>query len=128
MRNLFLIGMVSVVLFGVSSAAMAWNFTMTGEAEWRYRYWTRTGPEDIFGSMGNDVYLGINHLKTFPTTRSTNRGSGTFGVMAGENRFGADMNLNDMNNVGDITSTFMQIVDSGNTSLSMSSPFPDYFH
>jgi hypothetical protein len=96
MRNLFLIGMVSLVLFGVSSGAMAWDFAMTGEAEWRYRYWTRTGTEDIFGSMGNDVYLGINHLKTFPTTRSTNRGSGTFGVMAGENRFGADMNLNDM--------------------------------
>ncbi len=40
---------------------------------------------------GSQVDLGINHLQTFPTAATTNRASGTFGVLAGENRFGADM-------------------------------------
>ncbi len=40
--------------------------------------------------------LGINQLATFPTSATSNRGSGTFGVLAGENRFGSDMNLNDL--------------------------------
>jgi hypothetical protein len=79
----------------MTSPVIAWEFKMAGETEWRYRYWTRTGNDDIFGAMDRTVNLGINHLQTFPTTSTTNRGTGTFGVIAGENRFGADMQRND---------------------------------
>ncbi len=82
-----------------AGSAFAWEFSMKGESEWRYRYWSRTGDDDIFGTMdANFVNLGINHLSTFPTYATTNRGGsdgGLFGVLAGENRFGADMSLTD---------------------------------
>lgn len=87
-------GRIMIVSFLLSALAIpvfAWDFHMKGETEWRYRYWTRTGNDDIFGAMDRLVDLGINHLQTFPTAAHTNRGSGTFGVLAGENRFGADM-------------------------------------
>ncbi len=89
-RCLFLL-----IFSAASTQAFAWEFALNGEAEWRYIYWTRTGTNDIFGPMDGDVYLGINHLKTFPTTSTSNRGSGLFGVLAGENRYGADMSRND---------------------------------
>lgn len=82
---------VTLLLSSLAIPAFAWDFHMKGETEWRYRYWTRTGNNDIFGAMDRLVDLGINHLQTFPTAATTNRGSGTFGVLAGENRFGADM-------------------------------------
>lgn len=84
-----------LLVVGAVSTCCAWELSMKGETEWRYRYWTRAGNRDIFGAMGDTVNLGINHLQTFPTTATTNRGSGTFGVLAGENRFGADMQLTD---------------------------------
>lgn len=96
MRRPILGWILFAALAVVSTEAAAWDFSMTGELEWRYRYWTRTGRNDIFGTMGDDVYLGINHLETFPTAATTNRGSGAFGVLAGENRFGADMSANDL--------------------------------
>lgn len=99
MRRFGVIGVIGIALLALatlSSPVLAWEMDLKGETEWRYRYWTRTGNNDIFGQMdANAVYLGINHLQTFPTTATTNRGSGTFGVLAGENRFGADMCLND---------------------------------
>ncbi len=84
-----------LLVVGAVTTCCAWEFSMKGETEWRYRYWTRAGNRDIFGAMGDAVNLGINHLQTYPTTATTNRGSGTFGVLAGENRFGADMQLTD---------------------------------
>lgn len=84
-----------LVIASLPALGFAWDFSSKGETEWRYRYWTRTGNRDIFGTMGGAVNLGINHLQTFPTTATTNRGSGTFGVLAGENRFGSDMQLTD---------------------------------
>jgi hypothetical protein len=95
MRRLVLTGLAFLVVFPLGASVFAWDFSMNGEIEYRYRYWTRTGNQDIFGSMNEAVNLGINHLQTFPTTATTNRGSGAFGVLAGENRFGADMQLND---------------------------------
>jgi hypothetical protein len=95
MRRFVFIGLAFLVVLSLSAPVFAWEFSMKGETEWRYRYWTRTGNQDIFGTMSDSVNLGINHLQTFPTTATTNRGSGTFGVLAGENRFGADMQLTD---------------------------------
>ena len=79
-----------------AAPAFAWEYTMKGDAEWRYRYWTRTGSKDLFGEMDpNRVNLGINHLVVQPTAGTTNRGSNTFGVLAGENGYGADMTITD---------------------------------
>ncbi|MGO9570147.1 MAG: hypothetical protein ACLP5H_21670 [Desulfomonilaceae bacterium] len=95
MKRFVFIGLVFLLVFSLGAPIFAWEFSMNGEIEWRYRYWTRTGNQDIFGTMSDAVNLGINHLQTFPTTATTNRGSGTFGVLAGENRFGSDMQLTD---------------------------------
>jgi hypothetical protein len=62
----------------------------------RYRYWGRTGNDDIFGTMDSSVFLGVNHLVIHPGPSRDNFPSASFGVLAGENRFGSDMNFNDM--------------------------------
>jgi len=91
-----------VLLVAVLSAcsfieqASAWEFSMKGENVIRYRYWGRTGNQDIFGWMDSDVYLGVNHLVTHPSPNRDNVPTSSFGVLAGENRFGADMNFTDM--------------------------------
>ncbi|MEW6532343.1 MAG: hypothetical protein AB1473_16050 [Thermodesulfobacteriota bacterium] len=79
-----------------SSMAFAWEFSMKQENEIRYRYWGRLGNNDIFGRMDSDVYLGVNHLVTHPSPARDNFPTTSFGVLAGENRFGSDMNFNDM--------------------------------
>src|SRR5271157_700012 len=78
--------------------AFAWDLEMKGDMEWRYRYWLRSGSNDIFGNMGGNVNLGINHLSTFPALATTNRIKNTYpiiGVVAGQNRYGAEMNAVD---------------------------------
>lgn len=96
MRRLTLILLAGLLTMLATAPCFAWELTMKGEAEWRYRYWARTGNQDIFGEMNSTVVnLGINHLNTFPTSATTNRISGNFGVVAGENNFGPEMNLTD---------------------------------
>jgi hypothetical protein len=96
MKKVGIAGLLMLLVASMAAPVLAWDFFMKGETEWRYRYWTRLGNDDIFGRMSaNNVNLGINHLQTFPTASTTNRGSGTFGVLAGENRFGADMQRTD---------------------------------
>jgi len=92
-----LFGLIIAVSFiAHTSMALSWQFSMKGENEIRYRYWGRTGNNDIFGSMDSNVYLGVNHLVTHPSPSRDNFPSTSFGVLAGENRFGSDMNFNDM--------------------------------
>ena len=96
MKRLWFAALAVLIILSVGSIALAWELSMKGEAEWRYRYWTRTGNNDIFGPMDDTfVNLGLNHLATFPTIGTSNAGSPTFGVLAGENRFGPTMNLTD---------------------------------
>ncbi len=103
MKRIGFIALAMLLIISLAFPAFAWELSMKGETEWRYRYWTRTGNNDIFGTMDSTlVNLGINHLQTFPTTATTNRGvlttfggTASFGVLAGENRFGADMQLTD---------------------------------
>jgi hypothetical protein len=90
-----LLGLVALVAL-LNFPAYAWEMTMQGDAEWRYRYWTRTGDQDIFGPMdGRMVYLGINHLATFPTAGYQNGIGAAFGVRAGENCYGKEMSFVD---------------------------------
>ncbi len=87
---------VLLLLAAVTAPALAWELKLKGDAEWRLRYWARTGDKDIFGQMDpTAVNLGVNHLATFPTGATQNSGSGTFGVLAGENNFGSDMSFTD---------------------------------
>jgi hypothetical protein len=96
MKRLWFAALAMLIILSVGSIALAWELAMKGEAEWRYRCWLRTGNNDIFGQMDDRfVNLGINHLATFPTTGTSNAGSATFGVLAGENRFGPTMSLTD---------------------------------
>ncbi len=96
MRKVAIFALAGLMVALTTLEVLAWEFTMKGEAEYRYRYWTRTGNRDIFGQMNSTACdLGINHLVTFPTTGTTTRignaganGLATFGVLAGENRFG----------------------------------------
>jgi hypothetical protein len=104
MKRIGFIGLAMLVIASLAAPAFAWELSMKGEAEYRYRYWTRTGNNDIFGDMGGRfANLGINQLQTFPSSAQTNRGgaqafgtTATYGVLAGQNRFGSDMQLNDI--------------------------------
>lgn len=72
----------------------AWEFTMRGETAIRSRYLSRTGSRDIFGPMDADnVNLGVNHIKNWPTPAPSNRHDETSGVLAGEPGFGSDAAL-----------------------------------
>jgi hypothetical protein len=43
--------MLGVLLIAaVTAPALAWEFAMTGEMEWRFRYFARQGSSDLFGS------------------------------------------------------------------------------
>ncbi len=96
MRRLWFIVPSIVFILSLASIALSWELSMKGDAEWRYRYWTRTGNNDIFGPMDDRfVNLGLNHLATFPTVGTSNAGGPAFGVRAGENRFGPAMSLTD---------------------------------
>ena len=96
MKNVVRLCLIVLLTVSAHAPACSWEFSMKGEVEWRYRYCTRTGNDDIFGTVDSDsVNLEVNHLPTFPTTGTTNLGRSTFGVIAGENRYGADMNLLD---------------------------------
>ncbi len=47
----FLTILLGVLLIAaVTAPALAWEFAMTGEMEWRYRYFSRQGNGDLFGS------------------------------------------------------------------------------
>ncbi|MFH0959561.1 MAG: hypothetical protein V1897_12735 [Pseudomonadota bacterium] len=96
MKRFVIMGLIAIVAVCAAAPAFAWEFSMKGDWEWRYRYWTRTGQNDIFGEMNaTQVNLGINHLSVFPTAGTTNRMGGNFGVLAGQNNYGCDMSLTD---------------------------------
>jgi len=95
MKKAILLTALLVCVAVMAATAFAWEMSVKGDVEWRYRYWTRSGIHDIFGDMGGLVNLGLNHLSTFPTTATTTRIRNTYpiiGVVAGEDRYGSDMN------------------------------------
>ena len=97
MRRFVCAGLAVVLLAMLAGSALAWEFKMKGDAEWRYRYWGRTGVHDLFGTMDADhVNLGVNHLATFPTQKTQDLGGGkNGGVELGTNNFGSDMSMTD---------------------------------
>ena len=60
---LFFASLIFVIAFGACS--YAWEFKLSGEAEWRYRYFARTGPNDLSGNAevaqadGHGINIGL---------------------------------------------------------------------
>lgn len=50
MKRLFSVWMVALCVGGLIPGAIAWEFSLRGEAEWRYRYISRIGQGDLFGN------------------------------------------------------------------------------
>jgi len=44
-----MISLAVLLLVAVTVPAIAWEFSMTGQHEYRFRYWARTGNHDLFG-------------------------------------------------------------------------------
>jgi len=73
MKHGKLLGAVPLII-AMATQVFAWELNMKGDWEWRYRYWTLTGNNDIFGEMDDAaVNLGINHMVVCPTRATTNR-------------------------------------------------------
>lgn len=49
MKRFWLISLAVLLIAAVSAPAFAWEFNMTGQHEYRFRYWSRTGANDLFG-------------------------------------------------------------------------------
>ncbi len=56
----FLTILLGVLLIAaITAPALAWEFAMTGEMEWRFRYFARQGSGDLFGSTSLNAVTGL---------------------------------------------------------------------
>lgn len=62
MKKLITLASLAFLLNLGAADAFAWELTLKGATEYRYRYLTRFGQNDLFGNV-NIVPLGINHIK-----------------------------------------------------------------
>ncbi len=60
MKRFLTIMLAGLLIAAVTAPALAWEFSMTGEAEFRYRYWARTGTGDLFGGPAGIGIVGVN--------------------------------------------------------------------
>jgi len=51
MKRLLMVLVAGLLIASITAPALAWEFAMNGEAEWRYRYFARTGGADLFGNQ-----------------------------------------------------------------------------
>ncbi|MFA6221925.1 MAG: hypothetical protein WC647_06390 [Desulfomonilaceae bacterium] len=84
MKKLALFLVVLGLVFGSVGFSYAWEFSMTGEFEWRYRYWGRIGGyDDLFGNMNAQNnsnaligFAGPNYYRGYnPNDSTLNSGS-----------------------------------------------------
>lgn len=59
MKRFFTIMLGVLLIAAVTAPALAWEFAMTGEMEWRYRYFARQGSGDLFGSTSLSSVTGL---------------------------------------------------------------------
>jgi len=52
MKRLLMVLVAGLLIAALTAPALAWEFAMTGEFEWRYRYFARQGNADLFGEAG----------------------------------------------------------------------------
>jgi hypothetical protein len=50
MKRLWMVLVAGLLVAALTAPALAWEFAMTGEAQWRYRYFARQGNADLFGT------------------------------------------------------------------------------
>ena len=60
MKRFWKISLAVLLISAVCAPALAWEFTMTGEHEYRWRYMSRTGTNDLFGFSGAQESTGCN--------------------------------------------------------------------
>jgi hypothetical protein len=59
MRKLLMIVLAVLLVGAIAAPAFAWEYEMKGEQEWRFRYFSRGGPNDLFGKSGNGFDIGF---------------------------------------------------------------------
>ncbi len=59
MKRFFTIMLGVLLIAAVTAPALAWEFAMTGEMEWRYRYFARQGSADLFGQASLNAVTGL---------------------------------------------------------------------
>lgn len=59
MKKLLFVGLVGLLVAAIAVPALAWEFSLKGEQEWRFRYFSRTGPNDLFGCGSNGYDIGF---------------------------------------------------------------------
>ncbi len=59
MKRLLTVVLAGLLIAAFAVPAFAWEFSMKGDQEWRFRYFTRTGPNDLFGCDGNGLEIGF---------------------------------------------------------------------
>lgn len=59
MRRLLTILLAGLLVGAIAAPAFAWEFSMKGEQEWRFRFFTRSGPNDLFGKNAADLDIGF---------------------------------------------------------------------
>ncbi len=69
MKKLLTILMAGLLIAAMTAPALAWEFSMTGEDDFRFRYWSRSGDKDLFGIMATQGLPGDPLSYTYsPTT------------------------------------------------------------
>jgi hypothetical protein len=59
MRKLLTIVLAGLLIGAIAAPAFAWEFSMKGEQEWRFRFFTRSGANDLFGKNAADLDIGF---------------------------------------------------------------------
>jgi hypothetical protein len=80
MKRLLTVTVAVLLMAAVAAPALAWEFAMTGQWEYRMRYFARTGDIDLFGNAGlqNAWPAGVSPtLVGFAGPRIYNRGTAT---------------------------------------------------
>jgi len=69
MKRLWTVLMVGLLVAAVTAPALAWEFSMNGEYEFRFRWFSRTGNNDLFGNaaLQNSGVGGLPMNLTIPT-------------------------------------------------------------
>jgi hypothetical protein len=84
MKKLFTVGLMGLLLAAFAIPALAWEFEMKGDMEWRYRHFSRLGTNDLFGqgSIGYDIgfagpnIYGHNNAASLVTPRAATAPTG----------------------------------------------------
>lgn len=65
MKKLLTVVMAGLLLAAFALPAFAWEFSMTGEYDFRFRYWSRIGDKDLFGLAAAQDIGGIGDSRAY---------------------------------------------------------------